>query len=261
MGGMHEVRTGMVSVSELARQVQSAARASVRAAVGAGRGRFVLGIAGPPGAGKSTLSSALCDEINRQAASRLSEIAPMDGFHLRNAVLDTAGMRARKGESDTFDAAGYVGLLRLVRESRDEVAWPAYDRALHDPVPGGIVIGPEVGIVVTEGNYLLLSAEPWDQVRPLLDAAWYVDADIPSLRERLLKRHEHGGKSRLEAVEKVDASDLPNAHLVAESRGRADRALTATGAGYVIVERAEPRAGSVSIQARVPTDLHDAEAT
>ncbi|WP_240617106.1 nucleoside triphosphate hydrolase [Nocardioides speluncae] len=233
--------TTKVSLSGLARYLRLAAG-------DVGDRRFVLGIAGPPGAGKSTLSVLVRDEINRQAGTGLAEVAPMDGFHLRNEQLDAAGMRARKGEPDTFDAAAYATLLGQARNWLGLVPWPAYDRDLHDPVPGGLSIDENVRIVVTEGNYLLLASEPWAQVRGLLDAAWYLDADLETVRARLLERQIQGGKTSAEVVAKVESSDLPNAHLVAGSRSRAGRVLTAIEGGY----RVGPAEATASIQARVP---------
>ncbi|MFX5869913.1 nucleoside triphosphate hydrolase, partial [Acinetobacter baumannii] len=70
-----------------------------------------------------------------------AEIAPMDGFHKSSAVLDAVGARHRKGEPDTFDVAGFVERLQLLRATPlgRRVAWPIYDRQLHDPVPDAIV--------------------------------------------------------------------------------------------------------------------------
>ncbi|HLS78190.1 MAG TPA: nucleoside/nucleotide kinase family protein [Nocardia sp.] len=223
-------RARKVSVAELAAAVRERA-------AGAG-GRYLLGIAGPPGAGKSTLAHTLCAALND--GDTLAGVAPMDGYHLSNARLDELGRRAGKGEPDTFDSAGFAGNLARLRAAPvgEAVEWPTFDRALDEPTPAGTVFTGE-RIVITEGNYLLMD-DPvlgaWHRVRGLLDECWYLDAERETLATRLTRRHRDGGRSEAAAREKVELSDLRNAELVARTRGRADLALRAEGDGYVVSE-------------------------
>ncbi|MFJ9624603.1 nucleoside/nucleotide kinase family protein [Streptomyces sp. NPDC101181] len=181
--------------------------------------RRVLGIAGPPGAGKSTLAGRLVAALHGCAA-----LVPMDGFHLAAAELDRLGRAERKGAPDTFDAAGYAALLRRLRDPDPvhPVYAPAFDRTLEEPVAGSLPVPPDIPLVVTEGNYLLLDDGPWAPVRGLLDEAWFLDLSPEVRVHRLVERHVRFGKPRPYARAWVARSDEANARLVERDRERAD---------------------------------------
>lgn len=188
-----------------------------RAASLADTGRALLGIAGCPGAGKSTLSDAITDRVPS------SVILPMDGFHMLNEDLVRLGRRDRKGAPDTFDAAAYLAVLDRVRRQESEVvSAPRYDRASSAPVPDAIAVAPDVDLVITEGNYLLVDQLPWTAVRALLDEVWFVEVHDAIRIPRLVARHMAFGKSADEAREWVMRSDEANAAVVAATRDRAD---------------------------------------
>ncbi|WP_128374418.1 nucleoside/nucleotide kinase family protein [Streptomyces cavernae] len=184
--------------------------------------RALLGIAGSPGAGKTTLAEGLVRALNGDGP-RWAVHVPMDGFHLADVELDRLGRRDRKGAPDTFDAAGYAALLRRLREERDGTVYaPGFERTLEQPIAGTIPVPPEARLVVTEGNYLLLTDEPWDRVRPQLDAVWFCETDEDERIRRLITRHEQFGKDHDTAVTWVLGTDQRNADLVAATRDRAD---------------------------------------
>jgi pantothenate kinase len=187
----------------------------------AGGERAILGIAGCPAAGKSTLAELLVGGL--RAAGVPAALVPMDGFHLADAALERLGRRGRKGAIDTFDAAGYLTLLRRLRTDCRRTVWaPGFARDLEQPIAGSIGVDPDVRIVVTEGNYLLAEAEPWPEVRAELTETWYVELDEPARRERLIARHVEFGKAPDEARRWVSIVDDPNARLIAATRDRAD---------------------------------------
>ncbi|MEE1737693.1 nucleoside/nucleotide kinase family protein [Streptomyces sp. BE147] len=181
--------------------------------------RRILGITGPPGAGKSTLAARLVDALEGRAV-----LVPMDGFHLAGAELDRLGRADRKGAPDTFDAAGYAALLRRLRDPHHAapVYAPAFDRALEEPIAGSLPVPPGVPLVVTEGNYLLHDDAAWAPVRGLLDEVWFLDLDPEARVRRLVDRHVRFGKSRPYAERWVAESDEANARLIARGRDRAD---------------------------------------
>jgi pantothenate kinase len=181
--------------------------------------RAVLGLIGAPGSGKSTLAAALKDYFGSRAV-----IVPMDGYHLANAELARLGRAHRKGAEDTFDSAGYVSLLRRIRNQQPgEIVYaPEFRREIEEPIAGAIAIHPETPLVITEGNYLLLEHGHWAGVRSLLDQAWYVDVDDVVRRERLTARHMQFGRDRQAAIDWVNNTDEPNARLIASTRDKAD---------------------------------------
>ena len=186
-----------------------------------GGGRRGLGIAGAPGAGKSTLTALLARELPEDSCV----VVPMDGFHLADVALDRLGRRNRKGAPDTFDAAGYAALLQRIRAQRpeDPPVWaPQFERDLEQPLAGAIEVAGRVPLVITEGNYLLLDEGPFALVRGLLDACWFVETPEDLRHERLIARHVEFGKPPAAARDWALGPDEANARLVAATAARAD---------------------------------------
>jgi pantothenate kinase len=198
--------------------------------------RVLIGIAGAPGAGKSTLAAAVVSEYGPGAV-----LVGMDGFHLAQRVLDEAGTAPVKGAPETFDAAGYVALLeRLVRVSDEVVYAPEFRRELEEPIAGAVAVPPDARVVVTEGNYLLLDEAPWDRVRALCTEVWFLDVPDTERVDRLVRRHVRFGRLPEEARDRAETgTDGRNAALVLASRGRADLLLlTPTRGGSEPLESA-----------------------
>jgi pantothenate kinase len=188
------------------------------------RGGRVLGIAGVPGAGKSTLAEALV-----AAWGPCAQLLPMDGFHLADDELARLGRGDRKGAPDTFDVDGYVAALRRVRARDVDVLVPRFDRSLEAAIAGSLRIAVGTELVVTEGNYLLLDDDTcpgWRAVRPLLDEAWTVTASDTVRVAQLVDRHVAHGRDRAAAEAWVRDVDEPNARRIASCSVAADVVVT-----------------------------------
>ena len=182
--------------------------------------RVLLGIAGPPGAGKTTLAQALVGEVNERLAPAVH--VPMDGFHLADSELRRLGRTACKGAPDTFDAAGYRTLLMRLRTDPDTVWAPAFDRDIEQPIAGSIPVSPDVRLVVSEGNYLLLDTPPWRGLAGVFDEIWYCAPDDGLRQDLLVARHIAFGKAPDLARSWATGTDERNARLVAATVTRAD---------------------------------------
>ncbi|TQJ38641.1 hypothetical protein FBY33_0640 [Arthrobacter sp. SLBN-112] len=184
--------------------------------------RTILGIAGAPGSGKSTFAAWL----QEQFTPGTSVVVPMDGFHLGNAIIEGTPLRQRKGAIDTFDAGGYLSLLRrLARRDEAVVYAPEFRRAIDEPVAASIAVPADVPLVITEGNYLLADQEPWKEIRAQLDEVWFLETP-PALRlQRLVDRHVSFGMDPEAAAAWANGPDEANAHLIQAARQAADRII------------------------------------
>ncbi len=191
--------------------------------LGLGGARKLIAVAGPPGAGKSTVSEALCHALN--ARGRRAVVVPMDGFHLDNRLLDAAGLRARKGAPETFDAAGFVHLISRIAGG-DEVIYPVFDRARDIAIAGAARLDASVEFILVEGNYLLLDSAPWNALQRLWDYTIFSDEPHSTLEARLMDRWLSAGLSEAEARRRCDTNDLPNATLVKSRSVPADLTFT-----------------------------------
>lgn len=189
--------------------------------------RALLGLAGAPAAGKSTLARRLVAGVDDRLGAGTAAYVPMDGFHLSNAQLDLLDLRDRKGAPETFDVDGYVVLLGRLRAERDRAVYaPDFDRTVDEPIAAGLVVPPGAALVVTEGNYLADDGPGWARVRDLLDELWYVEAPRRVRERRLMRRHVRGGRSEQEARDFIASSERLNARRVERGRANCDRVVS-----------------------------------
>ena len=209
--------TALTALAGLVRDARAAASAP----------RVLIGITGSPGAGKSTLASALVGAVNAADGAGTAVHLPMDGFHLANATLDRLGLRDRKGAIETFDGWGFAGLLERVRAETDHVVYaPGFERSVDEPVAAEIAIEPSAGVVVVEGNYLLVDDGPWQQVGELLDEYWFVEASEDERVRRLVARHTAFGRTPEAALAWALEVDGANARIIEPTVARADLVIS-----------------------------------
>jgi pantothenate kinase len=184
--------------------------------------RMLVAICGAPGSGKSTLATYVAERLGRSAA-----VLPMDGFHFENDRLAGLGLLHRKGAPETFDADGFVALLkRACRPGAVKV--PTFDRAADRTIPAGGLIADDVRIVLVEGNYLLLKLPPWSQAAQLFDLTVFVDVDRGELERRLIKRWADHGLPADKARERALGNDMINADTVIGNSSAADFIIRGT---------------------------------
>ena len=176
--------------------------------------RTVVGLAGPPAAGKSWLAEHLAQSLVSRGCSAC--VLPMDGFHLDNSILEARGLLPRKGSPATFDVLGFFELVKRTKRGADDLFVPIFDRHLDRTINAGALIPQDTQFVIVEGNYLFLDEEPWNQLFELFDQRVALTADFETLKTRLIQRWLEHGHTQLEATERAMANDIPNAKTVLE---------------------------------------------
>lgn len=159
----------------------------------------------------------------------------MDGYHLTrtqlSALPDPSTAHARRGAAFTFDGAGFLGLVRELREplapETSTIYAPSFDHEVKDPVPNDIAVSPSSRVVVLEGNYLALDKGEWREARALMDEVWFVEVEEGVARRRLITRHVKVGiaKDQEEAAKRADENDLVNGREIVAHRTEVDEVI------------------------------------
>ena len=180
--------------------------------------RFVIAIAGPPAAGKSTFAEALKVRLEPRAV-----VLGMDAFHFDDAILVERGDRDRKGAPHTFDPAAYRHTLDMIKNERSrDVSIPVFDRSMELSRNCAEIVRTTHDVVITEGNYLLSDAELWRPAQELFDLTVMVGASDAEIERRILERWRSLGHAEDEAAAKARHNDIPNARYVRERSIEAD---------------------------------------
>ena len=185
--------------------------------------RFILGIVGKPGVGKSTFTDFLREHLSQD----LLAILPMDGFHMSNEELLELGRRDRKGAPDTFDVRNFTQTLAAIKVSDGaDIKFPVFKREIEASIPDAGLIPAQAKLVIVEGNYLLHDQSGWEQVGSFLDEAWYLHVDDELRMQRLIARHIAFGKTLEDAKDWSEGTDEANARVIDKSESKADFVVT-----------------------------------
>ena len=185
--------------------------------------RYILGIVGKPGVGKSTFTDFLREHLSQE----LFAILPMDGFHMSNEELLELGRRDRKGAPDTFDVRNFTQTLAAIKVSDGaDIKFPVFKREIEASIPDAGLIPAQAKLVIVEGNYLLHDQSGWEQVGSFLDEAWYLHVDDELRMQRLIARHIAFGKSPEDAKDWSEGTDEANARVIHKSESKADLVVT-----------------------------------
>lgn len=185
-------------------------------------GRHLIAIAGPPAAGKSTLSDAVCDRLNNDSPN-LAAILPMDGFHFDNSILQQRGVLNRKGAPSTFDVGGMKSILqRLKINDESEIAVPVFDRVAEISRGSARIISSNTPIILVEGNYLLLNEKPWNILWNYFNFTVMISTPLDEIKSQLMNRWLELGFSFEEATIRVQENDLKNIQTVIQKSRKAD---------------------------------------
>lgn len=185
--------------------------------------RLIVGIAGVPASGKTTLAKMLCSRTNKLLREDVAAVVGMDGWHLTRAQLDAFPnaklAHDRRGAHWTFDGESFVSFVKKLRvplhdpiSASNVIYAPSFSHELKDPTPEAVSIHPHNRIVIIEGLYTFLSLDPWVEAARLLDERWWVELSEEEARLRLVARHVLTGvaKDMEEAEWRSRENDAPS---------------------------------------------------
>lgn len=210
--------------------------------------RVLVGIAGRPGGGKTTIAVVIAAAVKARLSGYDNPaepgtkgvevcVMPMDGYHLYrkelHAMPNPKEAVARRGAEWTFNPKKLNADLTKIRTpnaegSYDDVFVPAYIHGVGDPKENAIRIPRSAGVIIVEGNYLLYRGKPeWAAVNSNFDVTVFLKCSRETCIERICRRHMKAWKvSREQAMVRAKGNDAINGDLVDTTMGNADVVVT-----------------------------------
>ncbi len=192
-----------------------------------GKQRFIVGVAGPSGSGKS-VAGIIFKEISKQMDIPFSfETVTIDAFHYSNKLLlektaDTGeSLRKVKGRFDTYDLDKLAAALNSFSQG-STISFPVYSRVSHDTVENSIFVTEQKSLLLIEGLWLFRTQDSWAQILPLLDLKIFITANKEKSKTLTINRHIKGGKTEIEAINFYENVDELNFDLVMDTKSKAD---------------------------------------
>ena len=180
-----------------------------------GSQRFIIAVAGPPGAGKSTLSKQLVQMLKTRSIQ--SCVISMDGFHLENSILKRLGLLDRKGSPTTFDVPAFIQVMKRLAAYESDVAIPKFDRKKDISIERASIVSTQDKILIVDGNYLLLNDEQWVELQDIWDETVFINPGMDVLEKRLIDRWLSYGMDNESAKNRAFGNDIPNAKNIIEN--------------------------------------------
>jgi len=188
-----------------------------------GNNRYVIGISGYSGSGKSVLASILTELLSNQREFAC-QMVDLDAFHYSNAVLEEKGLSEVKGRYDTYDLDKLSQLLDLFKRDK-EVVFPWYSREHHEPQVNGPIAYRGNCLIFLPGLWILRDDPKWNKARGYIDYTISIEGNPEKFKRNTINRHIRGGRSETDAEEFYNNSDSENTAEILNNSVSADLKL------------------------------------